>query len=119
VGDESIRFDGVEKISWRLFVPGLEGFGFWQLIKSVVDFDRIKVFCVILEPSALWQTRGIIQPFPVTVMPARCAYSNVAVGVTHTGYFSTFQNQENFYNLLLPGSGIELWILDRNKLVNG
>jgi len=50
-------------------VPIFEGFLFWQLVKSVVDFDGVKILCIVLKPFALWQLGGVKQPCPVIVMP--------------------------------------------------
>jgi len=98
MGDKAIGFHRVEKIFRCLFVPILEGLLFWQLIESIVNFDSVEVFRIVLKPFAFRQLFRIEPSLPVGVMPAGSAYSNITSTLAHRKYFNTLNNPENYYN---------------------
>src|SRR6188474_358816 len=50
VRQEPAGFHTVKKSARSALRPGGEGAGLWQSIKSIVDFNRVKNLCVVLEP---------------------------------------------------------------------
>ena len=79
-------------------MPSLESLFFRQVVEGIVDFDRIEVLRVILEPLALWQIGGIEPFFPVVIIPSGCADSNIAIHLTHVGHYNILNNSLNYYS---------------------
>lgn len=97
MSDKAIGFHGIDKICRRLRVPLFHGYRLWQLVESVIDFNRVEMLDVITEPFAFRQSFRIKQPRPMPVVPAGSAYSDVRFAFTHknhsnnlTGIFPPF-----------------------------
>ena len=75
-------------------MPSLYGLFFRQVIEGVVDFDRVKDLGVMCEPLALRQSGGIKQLFPMLVIPAGCADSNIAIRFAHGNILTPRINPE-------------------------
>src|SRR4051812_47495695 len=79
VGQKPIALGREDETRWGL---GLEGFeGFWppEPVEGVVDFDRVEVATVVLEPLYLWQPGGIKPLAPMWINPTRCADADRAL----------------------------------------
>jgi hypothetical protein len=74
-----IEFDGVTKAGGRLLSPGIKRRSTGQVIKSIVDFDRIKSFTVVGKPLRFRQFLGIENTAPVIVMITGSTNSGPAI----------------------------------------
>ena len=92
MSDVAIGFYGIKEIFRGLAVPELEGLLFRQLVKSIVDFDGVEILSVVLEPFAFRELVGIIWTFPVGVMPAGSANSDITFCFGHKKYFNILNN---------------------------
>ena len=88
MSDVSIGFYGVKKIFRCLFVPVFEGGFFWQLIKGIVEFNGVEIFCIVFEPFAFRDAIRVEAFKPMVVAPAGSAYPNVEVSFAHSRYFN-------------------------------
>lgn len=70
--------DGIEKIGRRLLAPGGERFLLRQMIKGVIDLDRVEELKIVIEPVLHRQFRRIKDFPPVLVHPTGGADVNRA-----------------------------------------
>src|SRR5207302_9695916 len=70
-------FNGVEKIGRRLLAPGGERFLLRQMIKRVVDLDRVEELEIVIEPILHRQFGRIENIPPVLIHPSGGADVNL------------------------------------------
>ena len=92
MGDVSAGLYGIEKVFGRQIVPSFKILRFWQVVEGIIKLDGVKMLCIVLEPFVFWQVGRIKRSCPVAVMPAGCAYSDVAFYLAHKKYFNTLNN---------------------------
>jgi len=61
-------FQRVQEIRRGLLTPGIEGLRGRELVKRVVDLDRIEAFAVIAEPLGFPDLRRIKNALPVIIL---------------------------------------------------
>ena len=71
VRNESVRFDRIAEIWRRLPIPFLECGGRRQMIKGVVDLDRVEHARIMREPLGNGQLFRVKRAAPMFVVPTR------------------------------------------------
>jgi hypothetical protein len=64
VGDEPASLDSKDKLFRCPFIPAFKNFFSWKAIKGDIQFYRVKIFGVKLEPLFLGKVRGIKDSIP-------------------------------------------------------
>ena len=86
MGDKPAHLDSKDEPFWDCVAPVLKGLFLGEVVKSIVDLNRLKMIGVQGKPIPLTETQRIKDPVsPMTVVPARGPDEDVTFVFGHMG----------------------------------